>query len=112
MTRTTGPVTIDGKKYKEGLAGASLVARDGTYPMRALIRCVALTHNRIWHRKARNHKQSMFMPQDLHIAHVILYAVRPELIHEHLLYVEPNTTEKIWSLMCSASPKIVICANL
>ena len=73
MTRTTGPVTINGEKFKGGLAGASLVARDGTYPMRALIRCVAQRYNRLWHRDRNNNKQSMFMPQHLHIAHIYLY---------------------------------------
>ena len=37
MKTTTGPVTIDGERHGNGLAGASLVARDGTHPMRALI---------------------------------------------------------------------------
>ena len=44
---TTGSVTIDDKDFVGGLAGASLVARDGTYPMRALIRCLAQKSNRI-----------------------------------------------------------------
>merc|ERR1711873_63091 len=34
------------------------------------------------------------MPQDLPITHIILYAVRPELIHEHLLYIEPVKDKK------------------
>ena len=82
MMATTGPITIDEENHKGGLAGASLVARDGTYPMRALIRCVAQKSNRLWHRHKGVSKQSLFMPQDLHITHIVLYAVRPELVHE------------------------------
>ena len=47
---TIGSVTIDDKDFVGGLAGASLVARDGTYPMRALVRCLAQESNRIWHK--------------------------------------------------------------
>ena len=61
--------------------------------MRALIRCVAQKSNRIWHRNKGNNKQSMFMPKDLHITHVILYAVSPELIHNCLLYEEHGSTQ-------------------
>ena len=74
---TTGPITIDEENHK------------GTYQMRALIRYVALRSSRLWHRNKGLSKQSLFMPQDLHITHIVLYAVRPELVHENLLYQEP-----------------------
>merc|ERR1711873_369167 len=93
---TTGPIIIDDEKHGSGLAGASLVARGGTYPMRALIRCVAQRSNRLWHRQQSGNKQSLFMPQDLHITHIVLYAVRPELAHESLLYVEPLKEEFLY----------------
>ena len=84
---TTGPVTIDEIRHDLGFAGGSLIAVDGTLPMRALVRCVARREQRMWRRKNNNNNvQSMFMPKDLHITHVILYAVRPELTHNHVLF--------------------------
>ena len=62
--------------------------------MRALIRCVAQRSDRLWHRNNGNNKQSMFMPDSLHITHIVLYAVRPELVHEHFLYVDHIKSER------------------
>ena len=76
---TTGQVEVGGSSYKAGLPGGTLLAEDGSYPMRAVLRFVALPQNKLWN---RGHNQTAFMPQDLFCTHMILYAVSPMLVHQ------------------------------
>ena len=91
MSQTTGPIQCDQGFFQHGISGGSLLAVDGTLPMRAVIRCLAHTSARLWHRSDRDNKQSMFMPGDLHITHVYLYPVSPHFVHEHHLLEIPIT---------------------
>ena len=51
---------------------------DGTPPLRAVVRCLANPSSQLWHKGSN---QSLFRPQDLHITHICIYAVRPTLAH-------------------------------
>ena len=77
LLETAGPISVDGCRYRRGVSGGALLAKDGTLPMRAVIRCVAKTTDRLWHRSVRKNKQSMFMTHDLHITHIYIYSVAP-----------------------------------
>ena len=112
MTETTGPVTIDGVHYKRGLAGGSLLAKDGTFPMRALIRCVSYKGQQLWRRGRGLKEDVMYMPKDLHITHVILYAVRPELLHRHQLFEEYSTMKQFDEELLKSRMIDPICEHL
>ena len=83
MTTSTCPQPED----KNGLGGGSLIALDGTPPVRAVIRCLAHKHGRLWKRDENTGKnpQQLYRPSHLHITHVHIYAVAPRLLHTRLL---------------------------
>ena len=66
--------------YRGGTSGGTLLAEDGTYPMRCVIRCLASPHHQLWH--STKTKQSLFMPSSVHITHIIFQAVHPEICHQ------------------------------
>ncbi len=70
------------KSDRSGVPGGSIIACDGTFPMRMVIRCLAKTTDQLWHKGSN---QSLFRPQDLHITHFCIYAVGPQFVHKHLL---------------------------
>ena len=70
-----------------GVPGGALVAADGTYPLRVVIRCLADTTKTLWHRGSN---QSLFRPEDLYISHVCIYAVDPTLVHKY------HQTTSVW----------------
>ena len=65
---------------KPGISGGTVIAHDGTYPMRCVLRCLALPTNQLWH--STRTRQSLFMPQHLYITHIIFHAVHPEICHQ------------------------------
>ena len=73
---TTEPIP----QNKNGVNGGSLIALDGTPPMRVIIRCLGNTSRQLWH-KSKN--QVLFMPENLYISHISFYAVHPRLIHKY-----------------------------
>ena len=83
---TTVSVTFQNEPESYMYAGGSLIATDGTHPMRAVVRVMASKHDALWRRK--DHVW-LFKPDDLHIAHVYWSATRPELIHRYHLLTAP-----------------------
>ena len=69
---TTEVVQAWGSYNRGGVAGGAVIAADGTYPLRAILRFVAKLDAQVWH---RNSNQSLFMPSDLFCTHVVFYAV-------------------------------------
>ncbi len=63
---------------KHSVNGGTLVAFDGTPPLRCVIRCLANPQNQLWHRSTN---QCLFRPQDLHITHICIYAVSSSMVH-------------------------------
>ena len=57
------------------------MAQDGSFPRGIVIRCLAVTTDQLWHKGSN---QSLYKPKDLHITHICIYAVGPQLIHEVL----------------------------
>ena len=76
--QTTSPVRAWGGYHKEGVAGGTMIATDGTYPLRAVLRFVALPEKQLWHRGSN---VSLFMPSDLFCTHVVFYAVDAKFKH-------------------------------
>ena len=80
---TTGPIKLSAEEPEAEYAGGSLVATDGAFPLRCVIRALANSHHHVWRKPKYT---ATFRPEDIFITHVYWYAVRPELIHRrHLL---------------------------
>ena len=56
-----------------------MIATDGPYPLRAVLRFVAKPDTQLWHRDSN---QSLFIPSDLFCTHVVFYAVDAKFTHE------------------------------
>ena len=65
---TTRLVQAWGGYNREGVAGGTMVANDGTCRLRAILRFVAKPEFQLWHRRSN---QSVFMPNDLCCTHVV-----------------------------------------
>ncbi len=70
------------KSDRSGVPGGSIIAWDGSFPMRMVIRCLAKTTDQLWHKGSN---QSLYRPKDLHITHFCIYAVGPQFVHRHLM---------------------------
>ena len=79
MTETTDEVTVPGQKKKSKIAGGSLIALDGTCPIRCVARCLVNPDRKLW--KKADSSQYQYMPGDLHITHLYFYAIDPEYSH-------------------------------
>ena len=87
---STYPMTETTRTHGVGsVPGGSLIADDGTYPMRAVIRVVADPDQQLW---STGSNQALLMPQGLHITHSFFYAVHPEIIHRPCLFSEVHST--------------------
>ena len=62
---------------KETRSGGEIISRDGTPPLRAMVRVQAIDSYQLWHRKVKNNDQRAFRPQDLYISHIMFYALPP-----------------------------------
>ena len=78
MMQTIGPIRAWGGFHTDGVAGGTVIATDGTYPLRAVLRFVAKPDTQLWHRGSN---PSLFMPSDLYCTHVVLYAVDAKFTH-------------------------------
>ena len=78
MEQTTGAVEVWGQFFTTGVAGGTVVATDGTPPLRAVLRFVAIPDNQLWHRGSN---QSLSMLDDLYCTHVVFYAVDAKFTH-------------------------------
>ena len=73
-----------------GYGGGTLLTRKGGYPVRVITRVSAPSQRFIW-RKGQD--QITFMPHEIHITHIIFYAVGPMFIHEHHLWYATEEVE-------------------
>ena len=68
--------------FRSGVQGGTLLAYDGTYPLRAVVRCVAKRGDHLWRRsRQRGNAQALYMPKSVFITHIFFYAVEPEMAH-------------------------------
>ncbi len=58
-----------------GWSGGQLIAPDGTYPMRAVLRIIARNDKKLWKRNIKNNVQYLFRTDEVYITSIILYAV-------------------------------------
>ena len=78
MTATTGK-----SSKHNSISGGTLIDDLGTYPMRAVIRCLAKKSDYLWHKKQTNGEyQYIYRPQDVYMTHISLYAVGASLCHK------------------------------
>ena len=68
--------TLPQPEDRSGLPGGSLVALDGTHPLRCIVRCLARTSMNLW---SKGSNQSAYRPCDLHVTHLCFYAVAARL---------------------------------
>ena len=63
---------------KDGVQGGTLLAYDGTYPLRAVVRCVAKRGDYLWRKRpTKGNSQYVYMPKSMFITHI------PHCITEH-----------------------------
>jgi hypothetical protein len=75
-TAASYPQSMDARQHE--VNAGTLLATDGTYPMRAVFRVLCRKNNRLYHTKSsKKYPQSMYRPEDLYITHVFFYAVPP-----------------------------------
>jgi len=70
---TAAGYPMEASAAKANSNAGSLLARDGTPPMRAIVRCLAAKCDRLW--KSKN--QAMYYPHKLHMTHIMFYGVEP-----------------------------------
>ena len=76
---TTLPLTLPYRRKRALISGGSMVSMDGTPPLRFVFRCLVCNQDKLWGRDG----QGAFMPKDIHITHLCIYAVRPDMCHAH-----------------------------
>ena len=91
---TTEQVTLGDSTFKS-VPGGTLLALDGTPPVRAVLRMVADPYKRLWHRGSN---QVLYKPEDLFITHVLIYAVGAPQVHRCSLYQFPVCSDLSYSL--------------
>merc|ERR1711966_442938 len=66
--------------------GGEIISRDGTPPIRVLLKCISLNTRQLWHKHAKKCDQRGFMPKYVYISHIVFYALPPCMasgIHSH-----------------------------
>lgn len=85
---------------KETRSGGEIISRDGTPPLRAMVRVQAIDSYQLWHRKVKNNDQRAFRPQDLYISHIMFYALPP-------IMSAPAQLHYTWHLYAEDGSKII-----
>ena len=84
--------------------GGTLVATDGTMPIRVVFRCLIRKQSWLW--KRTDSSQLLALPEGIFITHMTIYAVKPELAHQQQLVeapsVEVERLNPIWPELLSA----------
>ena len=55
--------------------GGEIIARDGTPPLRVLLRLICPPSWQVWHKKDGSNDQHGFRPSDVFVSHVVFYAL-------------------------------------
>ena len=78
----------------EAWSGATLVADDGTFPMRAILRILAPISDRMWRKghddkdcKKAHNLQAAYIGTRLHITHVMFLPMPPQIVHSQNMHV-------------------------
>ena len=97
IAETTEPCKENKKK---GVSGGTVIAEDGSFPYRVVIRMLAHDQAHLWKKTEKTSSHIfLFRPQDLHITHIILYPVHPEHQHKryfHMQRVENELMKESW----------------
>ena len=66
--------------------GGEIISRDGTPPIRVLLKCISLNTRQLWHKHTKKCDQRGFMPKYVYISHIVFYALPPIMasgMHSH-----------------------------
>ena len=59
------------------LPGGEIISRDGTPPIRVVLRCISMNAKQLWHKHYKSNDQRGFMPKHVYISHIMIYALPP-----------------------------------
>ena len=76
---TEEKLTVNGHCYGKP-SGGEIIARDGTPPIRVVLRCISQNTKQLWHKKDGPNDQRGFMPKHVYISHIMIYAMPPNLV--------------------------------
>ena len=57
--------------------GGEIISRDGTPPIRVVLRCISMNTKQLWHKHYKSNGQRGFMPKHVYISHIMIYALPP-----------------------------------
>ena len=57
--------------------GGEVISRDGTPPIRVVLRCISMSTKQLWHKRHKLNHQRGFMPKHVYISHIVFYALPP-----------------------------------
>ena len=80
-TYAAGPYKNYGRPW-----GGEIISRDGTPPIRVVLRCILMNTRQLWHKHKKGNDQRGFMPKHVYISHIIFYALPPYMasgMHSH-----------------------------
>ena len=66
--------------------GGEIISRDGTPPIRVMLKCISINTRQLWHKHTKKSDQRGFMPKYVYISHIIFYALPPCMasgMHSH-----------------------------
>ena len=70
---------VNGHNYGKP-SGGEIIARDGTPPIRVVLRCISQNTKQLWHKKDGANDQRGFMSKHVYISHIMIYAMPPSLV--------------------------------
>ena len=76
---TEEKLTVNGHCYGKP-SGGEIIARDGTPPIRVVLRCISQNTKQPWHKRDGPNDQRGFMPKHVYISHIMIYAMPPNLV--------------------------------
>ena len=57
--------------------GGEIISRDGTPPIRVVLRCISMKTEQLWHKHNKSNDQRGFMLKHVYISHIMIYALPP-----------------------------------
>ena len=57
--------------------GGEIISRDGTPPIRVMLRCISMNTKQLWHKHHKLNDQRGFMPKHVYISHIVIYELPP-----------------------------------
>ena len=78
--------------------GGEIISRDGTPPIRVMLRCISGNTRQLWHKHTKTNDQRGFMPKHVYVPHIIIYALPPVMAagwHTHITWQMYTSTGQV-----------------